>query len=650
MVIEELRQRNFELIEAIDVLQHGELESLIEAALTGYAGKTYHVLSPAGLASKVAGHSGGLTEFVVKRLRKEFLTIMRSYRNIKNYDDALKVSEGVNRWRDHYLSIIKQIKPMIDQMMRSEARLEVWKRKTNELWGRHYRDDQKPLWDFNFVLNTFPLERLELAQHKYRGTSVTPEKSGQYYDFQRGRKKWQGQAERRSRAAWKWLKEFIEWTESTSLYGGGGEVLPIKHPEEKAPQNISKDGFSLQLVGYDHNDSHKRELMGRFERGLALYKKRAQRVFPWLLRYKIPFKLDFSSSDEAGRFYAATYEGDHVLVTFWGMDKSADQTAQYLAHEMGHHIYNTFFSQKMKMRWREFLRKKVDLDLKELVGRVKIGETDSEFEKRLEKEDPVTYLRLRTLRYRYPRRVDELGNITAIREYLNAGGTPWISVAALPISGYAATNEEEAFCEVLGNLVGFGPRTLLPEIKGMLKLLFPTIKLEGVEKPGLSSQLVEALLSEREAKTGRMRASKLQYIHFTDSKGALGMVDKKKVWQSEYAAPAVYAVAVGGVYVPSVQNSPLGRAKKRDVAVLFTTSEFPDRAYPEEVLWHKKEISVKSIKIIPMWKARQLLDGSLVSDDGDSLKGIPLHPGAQDWDTGFVRDPGKMSVGRPAHR
>jgi hypothetical protein len=163
----------------------------------------------------------------------------------------------------------------------------------------------------------------------------------------------------------------------------------------------------------------------------------------------------------------------------------------------------------------------------------------------------------------------------------------------------------------------------------------------------INSKFVKAiaLLEKTELKKGQIRASKLKYVHFTDPKGALGMVKEKKIWQSDYAGFAVYAVAVGGSYSPGVQLSKMGRAPKgRDVAIVFTTDEFPDILYPEEVMWHKKEIKIKTAKIIPANQAIKLLDGSLVKDD--ELRGIPTHPSTTDWDVGRVRSPKRKTVGR----
>lgn len=63
------------------------------------------------------------------------------------------------------------------------------------------------------------------------------------------------------------------------------------------------------------------------------------------------------------------------------------------------------------------------------------------------------------------------------------------------------------------------------------------------------------------------------------------------------------------------------------------------RLYPEQVMWHKGSIKTTSIKIIPMWKALKMLDGSLVrmrpgSRRVGDLVGVPRHPSTQDWSQG----------------
>jgi len=127
------------------------------------------------------------------------------------------------------------------------------------------------------------------------------------------------------------------------------------------------------------------------------------------------------------------------------------------------------------------------------------------------------------------------------------------------------------------------------------------------------------------------------------------MLTKKEIWQSNWAEEAVYAVAVGGEYNANTQRHKLGRATERDVAVLFTTNEFPDVLKPWQVLWHKPAIKTTSIKIIPMSQALKMLDGSLVKGRRKRtfLTGVPQHPAEMDWQKGqMVRSDQKVTVAR----
>jgi hypothetical protein len=100
------------------------------------------------------------------------------------------------------------------------------------------------------------------------------------------------------------------------------------------------------------------------------------------------------------------------------------------------------------------------------------------------------------------------------------------------------------------------------------------------------------------------------YIHFTDVQGAKGIADSKELWASS-VIEGVYAAVVGGASVPEVQQTRLGRAKNRDVAVYFTTNVLPDYCTPEECVWLEKKIPVKVVKVTSAAKARKDLDGSI---------------------------------------
>ena len=116
----------------------------------------------------------------------------------------------------------------------------------------------------------------------------------------------------------------------------------------------------------------------------------------------------------------------------------------------------------------------------------------------------------------------------------------------------------------------------------------------------------------------------MKYVHFTSKE------DAEKIKSSGFLLPSsivggIYAVAVGGYASPGVQQTNLGRASNRDVAVVFKTDELPDRAYPEEVIWHMGQLPIQVLDIISSEEAFKLLDNSRLSGDNEILD-IPTHP------------------------
>jgi hypothetical protein len=112
------------------------------------------------------------------------------------------------------------------------------------------------------------------------------------------------------------------------------------------------------------------------------------------------------------------------------------------------------------------------------------------------------------------------------------------------------------------------------------------------------------------------------YIHFTNLEGARKIRSSGVLLKSSYV-DAIFAVAMGGQYVPDVQRSSLGRAKTRNVAIYFTTQVMPDYCRPEECVWHGDSIPVKIKKIGFADNAVKDLDGSLeVDPEDDHLIGV----------------------------
>lgn len=107
------------------------------------------------------------------------------------------------------------------------------------------------------------------------------------------------------------------------------------------------------------------------------------------------------------------------------------------------------------------------------------------------------------------------------------------------------------------------------------------------------------------------------YIHFTDAIGAQAIKDSGALWKSSFI-DGIFAVAKGGVFVPGVQQTKLGRAKSRDIAVYFTAMDLPDYCMPEECVWKRDSLLIDNIEIKPASDAEIDLDGSLPTINADS--------------------------------
>jgi len=180
-------------------------------------------------------------------------------------------------------------------------------------------------------------------------------------------------------------------------------------------------------------------------------------------------------------------------VSFWIIHKTDFRdVARSLAHEMGHHAYRVLLNSEGRKFWSEAVHGgNTTLDLREVLKKMNPEESFSDFDKRIQKEDPILSLQLDTLLYDPTYRDLDLLGSQSIRDYLGKGEDPIVRVPLKPITGYAAKNEDEAFAETVGMLVGYGSKAVLPEVIHRLRLLVPGMKVAR-SKPGKRGDCFEA--------------------------------------------------------------------------------------------------------------------------------------------------------------
>lgn len=445
---------------------HGPVRSLFEAAgyTTGQITRGPELgMGVEFLAEKVAhAHLARIERLNldrIERFRKDFLMLMKNAKRVKEYDQAWKWREAVTVWQKKFDTFVdrlrKAIKDLRFQEKISKPDAAYWDRKLgSELWGLH-------------IEFRVPLDPLSVGQMAHSRMSDPELKDYLFHKMKQDLPKWEGRVRRASRKAWKALKEFAAWYEHYSK-----QPLGVDIPTD---ERVNLEGFQVMVRGFPAESMSRgmyEDFMERFKVGLKRYKQRAQKAMPLLLRSQLPLVVDFTLPlDEGG-----LYKRNHIAVNPVAAEKNPGRMAQILAHEMGHHIYKTYLSKEDQKFWsRAITGNYGTLDLNEVLR--KYGNTWGLFEnERIRVDDPILYLQIQGL-YDMPgsaRAFENILSMDKLREYLAGGGQAKWRVHGKPITGYAHKNNEEAFCEAIGMLVGYGPRAVLPEVRQWLKVILGT--------------------------------------------------------------------------------------------------------------------------------------------------------------------------------
>lgn len=387
---------------------------------------------------------------VVKKLRKEFLLLMKNAKVVKTPRQAYQWKSYMRTWRENFSEMLDRVADAIKDLPLQHVTVS---RDEATKWERDFR---KETWGL-YINSQVPIDR---ADDYY-------DEDARFYQFQKELKKWEGRVRREARKAWKALEDTV----SRYRYYSHGQDPVIDAPSE---EQARIDGFQVLIKDY-HGSSLQQESFERFKEGLKLYKQRAKQTLPLLLQLQLPLVLDFRSGlDEGGSYH----QGRYIKINPHAVQKNPGRMAQILAHEMGHHLYQKYLTKAQNNFWHRAITGNYgDLDLRTVLS--KYGSERSLFDnERIKREDPLLYLQIQGLYIEnsvFDRK--SIFSMDDLREYLADGGQAVWRVHGKPITGYAHKNPEEAFCEALGMLVGYGPRTVLPEVRSWLKTILPNLKI-----------------------------------------------------------------------------------------------------------------------------------------------------------------------------
>lgn len=351
---------------------------------------------------------------LVDDFRRDVLAIAKATESAVDFDDVIRIKAsalGYVEKLEGYFSVFQKNHPNVDV---------------------------KPLWQLVSHLRSIPL-------HSYDGWS----KEHRFSLFQEKSQGWSRTLRAKAVAAWKVLK-------------------PL--PESKLPkdENVVVSGFKCIFRGYESEGKSVSASYEFLERALDLYREKASRVFPVILRRQVPFLVDWTWGSNLGTNVAATYEGSHIILSPWVLSgKDPLKTVQMLAHEMGHHLFRTHLSDDDKSFWNSAIQSnREDVNLLDVVQTM-TSKGYSYLEDMVE-EFPELYIQMSTLEYSdYP----DMWSLKKIQEYLNNGGNPIVRAPSIPITAYASKNTEEAFCEALGMSIAYGGRTVHPLVKHWLGVI-----------------------------------------------------------------------------------------------------------------------------------------------------------------------------------
>jgi hypothetical protein len=148
-----------------------------------------------------------------------------------------------------------------------------------------------------------------------------------------------------------------------------------------------------------------------------------------------------------------------------------------LAHEMGHHIFQSVLSKEAEKLWYALIRGDYgDIDLRELLQKWPENiKWSHDFSDSIRESDPILSLQVSTVWEGYQpggmmgQSIDKREDFQRMLD----NGETRLRVPSTPITGYAGKNAEEAFCETVGMLVTYGPRAVHEKIRSWLDVVLP---------------------------------------------------------------------------------------------------------------------------------------------------------------------------------
>jgi hypothetical protein len=264
------------------------------------------------------------------------------------------------------------------------------------------------------------------------------------------------------------LDSYLEWA-STRPKFESEILLGLSTQAEFFKLNIK--GIPFRFYGAV-NDALVRDISQEI---VPLYARRLKEVAPTFLKYHAPIYVHFQGSFVRDPSSTKGVYSNHFKVINIGaimFEDNVKDAIHTMAHEQGHHIWNNILRKDAKDFWVSVIEGSyITLDLQ---NAYMTWVTMRQDEDTLKEKDPITYLQLEGLTFDEDYQDNEIYSINDVfRAYKSKEIPRKVKVMMPPITGYAKANPEEAFCEALGMLITYGPKTVHPKVRQLLRAVLP---------------------------------------------------------------------------------------------------------------------------------------------------------------------------------
>jgi len=388
---------------------------------------------------------------LIEKLRKDFLTLMKNVPRVHDYATAHELDDAFRIYNARFKDLF------FEHFLNRDFKYDNTISDGDRRWFD--KELRKTGWDL-YIEMRVPISR---ADDYYS-------EEARFREFTEQSPRWANRVKDKARTFWAAMKSFLEWYQRTR----DKTEYTVKVP---GLDQVEMEGFKVIVEGYDENDERARDYMERFKEGLRVFRRRAAQVLPLMLHHMLPIKVIAWSRalDEGGRYLGPSQPLEFTLDAFFD-DKNAQRVAQVIAHEMGHHLHRSYLSAADRTFWDGAIRGDYEpIDLQKLLAQWPESMSyASDFSESIRESDPDLSIAVDAA---YWTKQVGMAGFTKREEAakLLADGDKFFAPKN-PITPYASKNSEEAFCEAVGMLVGYGPHAVPAVVKHWLGEILPGIR------------------------------------------------------------------------------------------------------------------------------------------------------------------------------